>query len=108
MRCQKQQPTVLLPKVAWKEKGKHERPSCPNIWLEIANKFIYFVIVLILNITLLLQVYGCFGKFAKEPTYVETKLVPQQKALVPAMTFCPNSPGYKEDVLKVVLYLFLF
>ena len=48
-----------------------------------------------------LQVYQCLEKFASEPTYVSTHIVNQEKAQFPAITICPISKGYKEDVLLV-------
>ena len=38
-----------------------------------------------------------------EPTYVSTHIVNQEKAQFPAVTICPISKGYKEDVLQVGL-----
>ena len=36
----------------------------------------------------------------KGPTYISSEIAPQQEAGFPAMTVCPVSNGYKEDVLK--------
>ena len=49
----------------------------------------------------LLQVYKCLELFVSEPTYVSTHIVNQEKAQFPAITICPISKGYKEDVLQV-------
>ena len=48
-----------------------------------------------------MQVYKCLELFVSEPTYVSTHIVNQEKAQFPAITICPISKGYKEDVLLV-------
>ena len=50
-----------------------------------------------------LQVYKCLELWLSEPTYVSTHIVNQEKAQFPAITICPISKGYKEDVLQVSL-----
>lgn len=34
------------------------------------------------------------------PTYISSEIVPQKAAGFPAMTVCPNSDGYREDVFQ--------
>ena len=58
-------------------------------------------LVIILLIGLLgAQVIRCFYKYFDYPTYVSTKIVKQAKAEFPAVTICPKSSGYKEEVLR--------
>ena len=38
-------------------------------------------------------------KFIQGPTYISSEIVAQNQAEFPAMTVCPESNGYKEDVL---------
>ena len=51
-----------------------------------------------------MQVYKCLELFVSEPTYVSTHIVNQEKAQFPAITICPISKGYKEDVLQVTAH----
>ena len=69
--------------------------------LKIMHTSIYIILLLVLNIVLLVQIYKCFDRYMKGPTYVETKIVSQNKALFPATTFCAVKGGYKSSVLKV-------
>ena len=39
-------------------------------------------------------------KFMEGPTYISSDIVSQKDAAFPAVTVCPISNGYKEDVLK--------
>ena len=69
--------------------------------LKTLHTSIYITLLLVLNIVLLVQIYKCFDRYMKGPTYVETKIVSQNKALFPAITFCAVRGGYKTAVLKV-------
>ena len=80
--------------------------QCIN-FLKIAHTSIYIALLLLLNMVLLVQIYKCYDRFMKGPTYVETKMVPQQKALFPSITFCAVRGGYKADVLEVQQILYL-
>jgi len=68
-------------------------------FLKLCQRTVFFVALFILVGIFLLQVYQCLEKFASEPTYVSTHIVNQEKAQFPAITICPISKGYKEDVL---------
>ncbi len=35
-----------------------------------------------------------------EPTYMSSEILPQNQAEFPAMTVCPETKGYKEEVLQ--------
>ena len=70
--------------------------------LKLAEKTIYGFILSILILTLLVQVFKCLMYYMKQPTYIETKITPQHKALFPAMTICPQNNGYNEEKLKVL------
>ena len=39
--------------------------------------------------------------YIEGPTYVSTDIVPQSKAVFPAMTVCPEGGAYKKEALKV-------
>ena len=69
--------------------------------LKIAHTSIYICLLLILNMVLLVQIYKCYDRYIQVPTYIETKIVPQRKALFPAITICAVRGGYKSEVLKV-------
>ena len=69
--------------------------------LKVVHTSIYITLLLVLNMVLLVQIYKCFDRYMKGPTYVETKIVSQNKALFPAITFCAVRGGYKAPVLKV-------
>ena len=72
--------------------------------LKFSQKAIYVLVLFVLTLILLLQIFNCVSHFVEEPTYVETKVAPQHKALFPAMTICPQNNGYNEDNLKVFLF----
>ena len=92
---------------SWIKMSEEENENKENIssmkCLKVAQRTIYFFVLFILTFILLVQIFNCFRQYVKEPTYLETKITPQHKALFPAMTICPVTSGYKEDVLKVVL-----
>ena len=70
-------------------------------YLTVAENLVYFTVLLILIFILVVQIAGCIETYILHPTYFETKIVAQRKALFPAMTICSVSNGYKEDILKV-------
>ena len=75
--------------------------------LKLAQKAVYVLVLFILTLILLVQIWECFVQYVNEPTYVETKVTPQHKALFPAMTICPQNNGYNEDSIKVAIqYVF--
>ena len=67
--------------------------------LKFLQKGIYVVALFILILLLLVQTIQCVVKFAKGPTYISSEIVPQKEAGFPALTICPESNKYKEDVL---------
>ena len=48
----------------------------------------------------MLQAVQCVVKFMRGPTYISSEIVAQKDAAFPALTVCPESGGYKEDVLE--------
>ena len=90
----------------------NERKECKNSpklkCLKFSQKAIYVFVLFVLTIVLLYQVWLCFEHYYKEPTYVETRIAPQHKAMFPAMTICPLNNGYKEEKLKVTSKLISF
>ena len=83
-----------------KEKDTESSTRC----LKWAQKAIYVLVLFILILVLLGNIYSCLKHYWQEPTYVETKVAPQHKALFPAMTICPQKNGYNEQSLKVLLF----
>ena len=67
--------------------------------LKFLQKGIYVVALFILILLLLVQTIQCVVKFARGPTYISSEIVPQKEAGFPALTICPESNKYKEDVL---------
>ena len=59
----------------------------------------FLVIILLIGLHLA-QVIRCFYKYFDYPTYVSTKIVKQAKAEFPAVTICPKSSGFKENMLR--------
>ena len=98
--------TSLWTKMEGDEKQKKNGISIK--WLKFAQKLIYVVVLFILTLILLVQICNCLVHYGNEPTYVETKVAPQHKALFPAMTICPQNNGYNEAILKVFWLAFLF
>ena len=67
--------------------------------LKFLQKGIYVVALFVLILLLLVQTIQCVVKFARGPTYISSEIVPQKEAGFPALTICPESNKYKEDVL---------
>ena len=67
--------------------------------LKILQKTVYLLTLLVLVAILTVQCIQCIHKFFQEPTYISTHIVEQKKAGFPAMTICPESNGYKEEIL---------
>ena len=93
------------PKNSWfnmgKEDGKEKESESSVRCLKWTKKAIYVFVLFILTLVLLGNIYSCLSHYWEEPTYVETKVAPQHKALFPAMTICPQNNGYNEQNLKV-------
>ena len=70
-------------------------------WLKLSQKAIYVFVLFILTLVLLMQIWNCLEHFYEEPTYVETRVAPQHKAMFPAMTICKEG-GYKEENFQVI------
>ena len=90
-------------KMAEIEQGP-ERATNKIWWLRATKKSIYILVRIMLVGILLTVIASCIRQFDRGPTYMEAELVQQHKALFPAMTVCPVSHGYKEDVLRVCWY----
>ena len=63
-------------------------------------EIIKFLVIILLIGLHLAQVIRCFYKYFDYPTYVSTKIVKQAKAEFPAVTICPKSSGFKEEILR--------
>ena len=68
---------------------------------EICKISIYVLVVVLLGIMLAVLCIKATLQYNEWPIYTETNIVQQNEARFPAMTFCPLSSGYKEDVLQV-------
>ena len=80
------------------ERGKKCPKKCPHgLWmtpkvkLKLPVGFYYYFIF---------QAVQCVVKFMRGPTYISSEIVDQKDAAFPAMTVCPVSNGYKEEVLE--------
>ena len=94
-----------LPTGSWLKMAEIEEEQSENRrsikCLKITQKAVYILVLFILVLILILQIAKCFQTYMKGPTYIETKIAPQHRALFPAMTICPVTAGYREDVLQV-------
>ena len=61
------------------------------------------VLAIGLSSFLLWEIYLCFLKFKREPTYTESSIVDQEETEFPAITFCSLQFPYKESKLEVSL-----
>ena len=71
---------------------------------KIVKISVYVLVMLILGIMLFVLCLKSILKYNEWPIYTETNIVNQNEARFPAMTFCPLSAGYKQDVLKVIYH----
>ena len=67
----------------------------------LSGKLAFIVLVVLL----IERTYGTFVHYLQYPTYFETRYVSQFHAQMPALTICPLK-GYKENVLKVSIWIF--
>ena len=68
--------------------------------LKALQKTVYLLTLLVLLLLLFVQTAQCIHKYFQGPTYISTDIVAQSKAGFPALTICPESNGYKEQVLQ--------
>ena len=87
--------------------GTQKENIASIVYLTIKQKWAYIFVLFILAIILVVQITACIVKFFNYPTYIETRIVPQDEALFPALTICPVADGYKEDVLQVTKQCYL-
>ena len=73
----------------------------------ICKLCLYILVILLLGMILMWLCLESILTYNKWPIYTETNIVPQNEARFPSMTFCALSSGYKEDVLKVILHLYV-
>ena len=78
-----------------------DKKSSNRNCMKIFQKCLYFSILIFLLFILAIQISDCIKTYINFPTYVETKIVTQPKAIFPAMTICPVKDGYKKEVLLV-------
>ena len=94
--------TVSWFKMGEEDEVKESKHGSKIKWLKFSQKAIYVLVLFILTLVLLMQIWNCLEHFYEEPTYVETRVAPQHKAMFPAMTICPQNNGYNEEKLKVI------
>ena len=63
------------------------------------------LMTLAVSIGLIFILQDCLNAFVSNPTYTEMTMVDQKKSSLPVITLCPK-PGYKDDVLKVIVKIF--
>ena len=82
-----------------------EEKRCETITrTKILKLSVYVLVMLFLRVILFILCLKSVLKYNEWPIYTETNIVNQNEARFPAMTFCPLTNGYKQDVLKVICY----
>ena len=71
-----------------------------------SKSFLYYAINIGLIGLLFAAIINTFVTYNKWPIYTEVIVVPQNQAKYPAITMCPISNGYKENVLQVNIFSF--
>ena len=66
-----------------------------------SKSFLYYTVNIGLIGLLLTAIINTLVTYNKWPIYTEVIVVPQNEAKYPAITMCPISNGYKENVLQV-------
>ena len=69
--------------------------------LKIAHELIKLISFLILMILFVISSVGILGQYFDRTTSMKTNVVSQNNALFPAMTFCPVTAGYKNEIFRV-------
>ena len=72
------------------------------------KSFIYYIINIGLIGLLFAAIINTLVTYNRWPIYTEVIVVPQNEAKYPAITMCPISNGYKENVLQVSIILVIF
>ena len=89
------------------KKNIRKQEKTRTAWME-RIRFLFAKLSLIVLIGLCIErTYGTFVTYLEYPTYFETRFVSQFHAQMPALTICPQT-GYKENVLKVIIWHFQF
>ena len=86
-----------------KEENENDAITVTKLIKLIVYVFVMFILAIILFTLCLKSIL----KYNEWPIYTETNIVGQNEARFPAMTFCALPNGYKEDVLKVSLWIML-
>ena len=87
---------------------KEKKEKSQMTAVKISKIMLYILVMFILGLVLFLLSLKSVLRYNEWPIYTETNIVNQNQARFPAMTFCPLSNGYKEDVLKVRSKVFIF
>ena len=67
----------------------------------VSKSFIYYIINIGLIGLLFAAIINTLVTYNRWPIYTEVIVVPQNEAKYPAITMCPISNGYKENILQV-------
>ena len=84
-----------------KTEGREENKVFIKI-IKAAKLVTYFLVIISIYVVLLGVIAMTCIKYNKWPIYTEVDFMPQNKGKFPAVTTCPISSGYKEDVLQVI------
>ena len=71
---------------------------------KVCQKLLYYVVTFSLIGLLFAAIINTLITYNKWPIYTEVLVVPQKEAKHSAITMCPISDGYKEDVLQVMVF----
>ena len=69
--------------------------------LKLANEIIKLISFLILMILFVISSVGILSQYFERTTLMKTNVVSQNNALFPAITFCPVTAGYKNEIFRV-------
>ena len=73
-----------------------------NKMIKWAKLVTYFLVIISLLAVLLGAIVMTCIRYNKWPIYTEVNFIPQNRGKFPAVTICPISNGYKENVLQVI------
>ena len=74
-------------------------------YLKLANEIIKLISFLILMILFVISSVGILSQYFERTTLMKTNVVSQNNALFPAITFCPVTAGYKNEIFRVSTYI---
>ena len=82
--------------------SKMTSDTCLDIkCLKIAHELTKLISFLLLMILFVISSVGILGQYFDRTTLMKTNVVSQNNALFPAITFCPVTAGYKNEIFRV-------